>query len=386
MIPIWEDVPFPIFELDEELNILKNNDALLDFLGIPFESNPSICLSDYIYSDDQVKEKYSKYAFSYLKDKENNVLMKTKEGNVLVSLSLFESNGSYYGILFDLTNQLQENERFISLREKMVKGMYQQGIAQSAIGVLHNIGNLLTVIKTNADNEQVLSELSIISSIFKKAEASIKGNFDREAISKLLKTINHSYPAKIAQISKSFETILETVSSMDEVIKTQQKYAVVDNDKIELFNMLDLVKDSLSLNTDRIRKRDIKVSISVDSGLKGKFEKSGLIQILSNLIINAVESMDARFDTDPNYLQKTIEIVASVDNDMLLLRIEDNGGGFDPSIRNKIFDFGFSTKERGSGFGLHECRSMLSFYGGSMEINSNGLNKGASTLVRIPKG
>ncbi len=385
MIPNWEDVPFPIFELDEELNVLKNNEALLVFLGIPFESSSSICLSDYIYSDDGVKGNCLTNTLSYIEGKKNNVLIKTKEGNVLVTLSLFESNGSYYGIFFDLTSQLQENEKFISLREKMVKGMYQQGIAQSAIGVLHNIGNLLTVIKTNADNEQVLSELSIISSVFKKVEASIKGDFDREVISKLLKTINHSYPAKITQISKSFETILEMVASMDEVIKTQQKYALVDNDKIEVFNILDLVKDSLSLNNDRIRKRDIVVSINMDNSLEGKFEKSGLTQIFSNIIINAIESMDTRFDTDPNYIQKTIEIAASVDSEILLLKIIDNGSGFDPSINNKLFEFGFSTKKRGSGFGLHECRSMLKFYGGSMDIRSEGPNKGATTEVRIPK-
>lgn len=386
MIEFVRSMPFPVVELGDEFQVLDCNEAFLELLGMPLENDKEILLADFLVSDSEIGKSLKSIKFDGQRGEKLNLFIRNSSGTMPVEISFFEVENKKIALIYDLSDQIQKNERYVELREKMVKGMYQQGIAQSAIGVLHNIGNLLTIIKSNADNEQLLSELSLISIVFKKIESNIDDEeFDKEKLKKLIGTINNSYPEKLNLIQKSFQTILETVHNMDDVIKTQQKYASVDNTQIESFKIIDIVKDSLHLNTERIRKRDIDVSVCIDENLKGRFEKSGLIQICSNLIVNAVEAIDERFQKDPNYTGKELVISAKVVDESVRLTIQDNGCGFKKETEEKLFDFGFSTKERGSGFGLHECQSMLKFYGGSMQIVSDGVNLGATSQVILPK-
>ena len=50
-----------------------------------------------------------------------------------------------------------------------------------------------------------------------------------------------------------------------------------------------------------------------------------------------------------------------------------------------LFTFGFTTKEDGSGFGLHNSGNFIRAQGGRIELKSNGRNKGTTCNLFIPK-
>lgn len=87
-----------------------------------------------------------------------------------------------------------------------------------------------------------------------------------------------------------------------------------------------------------------------------------LIQVWSNLIMNAVQAM--------NYQGRlTIEIVQE---QQVIVRITDSGSGIPPEIRDRIFTPFFTTKPigEGSGLGLHIVRQIVEKHDGYIRLIS----------------
>jgi signal transduction histidine kinase len=64
--------------------------------------------------------------------------------------------------------------------------------------------------------------------------------------------------------------------------------------------------------------------------------------------------------------------------------VKDNGCGFTKEEKKEFFQFGYSTKARGSGFGLHSCANYLIANNGSIDAVSAGLGMGSEFIIRLP--
>ncbi len=66
--------------------------------------------------------------------------------------------------------------------------------------------------------------------------------------------------------------------------------------------------------------------------------------------------------------------------------VADNGRGIAPENLSKVFDPFFTTKEvgKGTGLGLPICQSIVEQHGGTIEIKSEGIGKGALVTVKLP--
>jgi len=93
------------------------------------------------------------------------------------------------------------------------------------------------------------------------------------------------------------------------------------------------------------------------------FRPLDIIIIIDNLLDNAFK---AKASLVSIYIEK-------INNSTMELRIKDNGNGLDKSITDKerIFDFGFTTTDGGSGIGLYHVKSIIEKMRGGIEINVN---------------
>jgi signal transduction histidine kinase len=68
----------------------------------------------------------------------------------------------------------------------------------------------------------------------------------------------------------------------------------------------------------------------------------------------------------------------------VVLRLEDNGGGIAPSIRERLFEPFVSTKEvgEGTGLGLAVCRGLLEAAGGDIDVEDGA--DGARFVLTLP--
>lgn len=87
-----------------------------------------------------------------------------------------------------------------------------------------------------------------------------------------------------------------------------------------------------------------------------------LQQVLSNLIANALDAMDA-----VTHGPRVLRIRTARQNaGEVLVSVEDSGAGLDPAQQDRLFEPFFTTKPHGMGLGLLICRSIVEAHGGRL--------------------
>jgi C4-dicarboxylate-specific signal transduction histidine kinase len=92
-----------------------------------------------------------------------------------------------------------------------------------------------------------------------------------------------------------------------------------------------------------------------------------LQQVISNLVANAIDAMNAVTDRERVLRVKS----ALQDFGRILVSVEDSGTGMDPNYKERIFEPFFTTKPDGMGMGLMFCRSVIEAHGGRLWMTDN---------------
>ncbi len=117
---------------------------------------------------------------------------------------------------------------------------------------------------------------------------------------------------------------------------------------------------------------------------EAKVDADALFFVLRNLINNALEAMEGKGTIHVHYgpvvsredflLQESEsgeEAVAGWERAASFIRVEDRGPGMDPAfLRDKLFRPFSTTKEKGIGIGLYQCRRLLEQMGGAIVCRS----------------
>lgn len=111
----------------------------------------------------------------------------------------------------------------------------------------------------------------------------------------------------------------------------------------------------------------------VEEPIRVKIVTGQIIEILSTLISNAIESMP----DGGQIIVKTYKLDKNI-----CVEVSDNGPGISPTNQEKIFNLFFSTKNS-SGFGLWSARRYARANGGDLTMKSE-LGKGASFTLSLP--
>jgi signal transduction histidine kinase len=97
-------------------------------------------------------------------------------------------------------------------------------------------------------------------------------------------------------------------------------------------------------------------------------------QVLLNLLLNAIQSMDK---------PGTIRVTLEQDEDLAVISVSDEGKGIATENLSQIFRPFFTTKGQGTGLGLSLARRMVESHGGSITVTSE-VGIGTQFEVRLP--
>ncbi len=100
-----------------------------------------------------------------------------------------------------------------------------------------------------------------------------------------------------------------------------------------------------------------------------------LVQILVNLLLNALESMPDG---------GTVHIATLATEAAVEITVSDTGKGLGPDVRRRIFEPFFTTKQQGVGLGLAISKSLAEAHGGDLRVRSVA-GEGSSFTVSLPK-
>lgn len=107
-----------------------------------------------------------------------------------------------------------------------------------------------------------------------------------------------------------------------------------------------------------------------------------MTQVFINLLKNGLEALGSAGQDRP-WLQASVAMSPAADGEMVVCTIEDNGPGIAPDVLPRIFEYGFSTKNQQNfdrGVGLHFSRQAVERFGGRLEVDST---PGRGTRFRV---
>jgi signal transduction histidine kinase len=271
----------------------------------------------------------------------------------------------------------------------LLQQAHEAGMTEVAVGILHNIGNAVTPAKvglfrlTNRmqqkpllrDLPAALIEIASLIPLFDSISES-----EKERLLGIIELVPATIEEEYDLNAEEIEQIRRKLNHIDSIISLQMRYAQLFGD-VESVDLPGVVEDALTLLDDALQKTSTRIIKHFEPVPPVRVEKTKLIQIIVNLIKNGYEAME-KFPVADRVLVLTIRRERKP-TDCLVLSVKDNGIGFAPDMQQKLFQFGYSTKAKGSGFGLHSCANYLIARNGSISAHSEGLNKGAEFVVRL---
>ena len=137
-----------------------------------------------------------------------------------------------------------------------------------------------------------------------------------------------------------------------------------------------------SLNKDAKVKLEKKLNPSLPST---KIMQQDLSRVLINLFNNSFDAIHQKIITNTNGYEPKLVLETDYADNMIFIRIKDNGSGISEDIKNKIFDPFFTTKPAGSGtgLGLSISNDIILAHGGKIEVKTENENY-TEVIVELP--
>ncbi len=261
-----------------------------------------------------------------------------------------------------------------------------RGLAEFANAVIHNVGNVLNSITASCQLVKETMQNSKISQLEKvrqlldehREQAFLSEHPKGKLLPGYLGTLSERLNEEIALTHEEIADIMKNLTLIREIIATQQSQA-----KVALFNetfdLRDSAVEALNVCRTAILQQEVLVRNQLAGEMPVSCQRAKLTHILINLIRNAIESMELNAEGT-----RTLTLSAAAKNGQLELDIADTGAGFTPQTLAKLFSYGFTTKEKGHGFGLHYCANAIREMGGDIHAASPGPGQGSVFTIRLP--
>ena len=180
-------------------------------------------------------------------------------------------------------------------------------------------------------------------------------------------------------LDRATHTIVQQVEAMKEMVNAFSDYARAPDIDLGRFDLDKLVHEVVDLY--RAQDSGVEIVVSSDPTIPLIDADIGRVrQILHNLVRNAIEALENTTDgrIDVQVCAADIEGV-----EMALIKVEDNGPGFQIGSLSQVFDPYVTTKPKGTGLGLAIVKKLVEEHVGTIRAD-NRKEGGALISVRLP--
>ena len=289
------------------------------------------------------------------------------------------------GIVIDVTERILAEEREESLQRQLRESFLQAGMAQIATGVLHNVGNVLNSLGTaNATARRELKHLRVdqleqATGLLNDNRGELAAFLTDDERGRHLPDYLQALTAHISSNSRAVQAELETTEQLlhhlGNIVGAQQELAG-GGGRYEMLRLDELVDAALLMHANEFSQ----IAVVREYGELPPIltDRHKLLQILVNLISNARDAVEA------SATDRTIRVKLAHADEHVQVTIEDSGIGMSVDVLAQLWQFGFTTKTHGHGFGLHNSANAAAEIGATLEAHSDGLGHGSSFTLRLP--
>ena len=184
-----------------------------------------------------------------------------------------------------------------------------------------------------------------------------------------------------SDLRERFENISGEINRMDTIIKNMR--ALVRNQKkweIEPCKINQILEDTLSKMDHIIHESGINVTKTYHPNIYIYSNNGMLTEVLANLILNALQALDAS-----GRKPKELKVITKMASDIVSIEIADNAGGISKEAAERLFEPFFTTKQpgEGMGLGLSIVKTIVDALNGHITVFNNDQG-GATFKVTIP--
>ncbi|HWY58046.1 MAG TPA: ATP-binding protein [Terriglobales bacterium] len=173
------------------------------------------------------------------------------------------------------------------------------------------------------------------------------------------------------------ERIGRRVTQLRRVLEAMRTYTAQPALEFKTEVLREVIQEgvSVALESDVDKSRRPSIDIKVPSNVVVDVVRARLVQALTNILMNAIESYR---DIDS---LKPIEISADVLGALVTVSVSDSGCGMSSEVQRDAFTLFATSKPNGTGFGLPLAVKIIeSEHGGRLNVDSV---KGRGTIVRM---
>jgi signal transduction histidine kinase len=187
--------------------------------------------------------------------------------------------------------------------------------------------------------------------------------------------------AMSASQREDFEVIAEEIKHIDTIVRNFLEFSRPPKLKMQRVSPSDVVDMALVLLRYRLESYGVEVKLLRKQRLPEIWaDPDQLKEVLVNLVLNACEVMVNGGVISIQEEDKAESPLGAA----VVIRVSDNGPGIPESVRDKIFQPFFSTKEEGTGLGLSIASRIIEDHGGRLELEATPQKEGATFVITLP--
>lgn len=197
-------------------------------------------------------------------------------------------------------------------------------------------------------------------------------------IKDLLEEEEFSESENLNEFERALNQIKTQGQRCKEITHKLLSFARKTDSRVQKTQINDLIKELVSLSEQRAKFSKITIDTDLEKNLPVTYmAQSEMQQILLNLINNAIDAMEKKGGG--------LSISTYSEENVIVVKVDDNGPGIPESNLSRIFEPFFTTKPvgKGTGLGLSICYGIIQKMGGKIGVESV-VDSGTTFYIRLP--
>ena len=303
------------------------------------------------------------------------------EDRVVLTINVWAVGTGVACLMHDVTQRLD-------LETQLRQAQKLEAVGSLAAGIAHEINTPIQFVGDNirflADSFSGLMNVLEHHRACREKMASLLG--EREELQQLRdldRQVDVDYLK--TEIPLAVEQSLEGVSRVSTIVRAMKDFSHVDEREMVMADINQMLDTTLTVARNELKYvADVAKDFAPDLPTVECF-RNDLNQVFLNLFINAAHAIGDVVSAEGQG-RGTITVATRRDGDEIVISISDTGAGIPESIRDRIFDHFFTTKEvgKGTGQGLSIARSIVvEKHKGTIAFDSE-IGKGTTFYIRLP--
>ena len=287
------------------------------------------------------------------------------------------------GVMVDITDRK-------SMERQLIKSQRLDAIGQLAAGIAHEINTPTQFIHTNVEflEESCQTLLELAQYLPTLQEAIRSGQPTEKLLETLDKMIGKADLGYLSgEISDALAGSMEGIGRIAAIVDSMRYFAHPGTEEKAPIDVNKALEHAITVSRNEWKYyADIETDFAEDLPLMQGYA-APFNQVLLNLIVNAAQAISQELGETPEQ-KGIISVSTRAINDIIEIRIADNGPGIDPDILPKIFDPFFTTKNvgQGTGQGLAQVNAVVvEKHGGRVDVETE-VGKGTTFIIQLPVG